>query len=77
MARKSQKNRRNNKPVGLYKQSYVHFRFENDARSEQQKLEKKYPKKEIKVVKEQRKKPQWKKYCVCEFVPFKRYNRPI
>ena len=77
MARKSQKNRRKNKPVGLYKHSHGHFRFENDARSEQQKLEKKYPKKEIKVVKEQRKKPQWKKYCVCEFVPFKRYNRPI
>jgi len=60
-----------------YKHSFGHFRFESDARAELQRLEEKHPKKTIKVVKEKRKKPQWKKYCVCEFLPFKRYKNPI
>jgi len=58
--------------VEYYKHSFGHFRFERDARGELKRLEEKYPKKTLQVVVEKRKKPQWKKYCVCEFIPFKK-----
>ena len=56
----------------MYKHSFGHFPTNTDAIIYMRELEEKYPKKEFNVVLEKRSDNTWMKYCVCEYVPFKR-----
>ena len=56
----------------MYKHSFGHFPTNTDAIIYMRELEEKYPKKEFNVVLEKRSDSTWMKYCVCEYVPFKR-----
>ncbi len=56
----------------MYKHSFGHFSTNAQAIMCMKELEKKYPDKELHVVQEKRSNNTWMKYCVCEYVPFKR-----
>ena len=65
------------KPTQMYKHSYGHYATDIEAYAVMGQLQEDKPKFKFQVVREKRKNNTWKKYCVCEFVPFRRYNRPI
>ena len=56
----------------MYKHSFGHFSSNTDAIRCMKELEERYPKKRLQVVQEKRSNNTWAKYCVCEYVPFKR-----
>ena len=56
----------------MYKHSFGHYKTNTEARVYLEELRKRYPDKELQVVLEKRSNPKWKRYCVCEYVPFKR-----
>ena len=56
----------------MYKHSFGHCYTNREALVYMEELKKRYPTKELQVVYEKRSNPKWKRYCVCEYVPFKR-----
>jgi len=56
----------------MYKHSFGHFSTNAQAIMCMKELEKEHPDKELHVVQEKRSDNTWMKYCVCEYVPFKR-----
>jgi len=56
----------------MYKHSFGHFSTNVEAIMCMKELEKEYPDKELHVAQEKRSNNTWPKYCVCEYVPFKR-----
>ena len=56
----------------MYKHSFGHCSTQTQAARHKKYLQEKYPKKTIHVVQEKRSNNKWPKYCVCEYVPFKR-----
>ena len=70
MKRKSQ-----NKEVRLYKHSFGHYWTEQEAFLAKREIEKHIEISTLQIVKEERQKNKWKKWCVCEFYPEKGKNK--
>ena len=56
----------------MYKHSFGHCKTQTEAARYMKQLEEEYPNKKLHVVYENRSRSKWMKYCVCEFIPFKR-----
>ena len=54
-----------------YKHSYGHYRTEKEAYTSIFTLKREHPRLDLQVVKEKRKRSNWKEYCVCVMIPIK------
>ncbi len=55
----------------MYKHSYGHYRTDQQAYAVMKQLQEEKPKLRFEVVREDRKKSKWNRYCVCVMVPQK------
>ena len=59
----------------MYKHSFGHYSTSFQANKAMLDLLDKCPDLNLQIVKEKRKNNTWMKYCVCEYVPFKRSKK--
>jgi hypothetical protein len=60
----------------LAKRGFAHFATEKEAELGKKSLQKHYPKKKLVIEKEKRRNNKlWKKYCVCEYIPYVKKSR--